>query len=418
MKRVVFAVTFCLAGASAFGVTLKELNLARDPENLEGAIYVRTVYGLNFRAGPGKHFAVLGTVPAGTEVPMVGWISGYDGGGSFWIRTWYKGRRGWLCAYAEGERLLERNGGPLFTLRANERTADDYGGKKRPAPGDELEFCYLEDEFWLTDADRDPKVEFRVKYGDDRAYLRAYRGEDVPEGRYSFDPRPPAPTAAGWTVDFEPEFLELNLTYNRERCTFYFMDPEDSVFRLGPGFEFEEEFDLWFLTTNILFVDGEWALVNAFYAWEWIYLGTEREPNVGLLREIPYVLEERCPGAEAAEAGASLVHSEKWVTIYDTYWPRANTVYVEFSEPYFSEDIGKLKLLEAAFFQPPQAEEPLCVRPAGEGKEGGYHETVMLAYSFEVPTTLDRDAPFRISTKMLYEGAEEFEVDFNCNPPR
>jgi hypothetical protein len=414
-KVVITIVAVSLGVSVASAVSLKELNLPRDPANLDGAIYGKTVYGMNLRAGPGKYFAVIGAVPAGAEVPVVGWISALEEEEGFWLRTWYRGQRGWLCAFSEGERLIERDGGPLFTLRAKENIEGNYFGKSRPEPGAAFEFVWLDEIYWF-----DPwgagDVYFRVKYGGECAKLRAYREEEVPEERRVFYPKPPAPTAAGWTVDLEPEFLELNLTYDYERCDFDFTRPDNTRVCDGPGYEFND-LECFVLSNYILFVEGEWALVDHFHNWGWTHIGTEREPNIQIYRVIPYYQEELTRIKIADQVGV-YGDEEKWVKVYDAYWPRADEVYVEFREPYFSKSIGKVKINEAAFYQPPEAGEPLCVKAAGEGLKWGWHETVILTYSFDVPDTLDRDAPFRISTKMLYEGSEEFEVDFNCNPPR
>lgn len=407
MKKLVIIIAVSLIASAAFGVSLKELNVARDPENLDGAIYGKTIYGMNMRAGPGKYFALVGAVPAGAEVPVVGWISGLEEEEGFWVRTWYKGRRGWLCAFSEGERLIERNGGPLFTLKAKDNIEGNYRGEKHPGPGEALEFVWLDEVYWF-----DPwgagDVYFRVKYGGECAKLRAYREEEVTEGREVFYPKPPVPTAAGWSVDFEPEFLELNLTYNYERCDFYFIKPDNNRVCEGPGYEFND-LSCFVLANYILFIEGEWALVDHYHNWGWTHIGTYEDPNVQMQRVIPYFKETKRPELETVNS----------CRVYDDYWPPANAVNVEFRDPYFEVYITeKLTLHEAAFYQPPEAEEPLCVKAACEGVKGGRYEAVTLTYSFDVPGTLDRGAPFRISTKMSVEGPKEFEFDFHCNPPR
>jgi hypothetical protein len=406
-KVAITVVAVCFGVSVASAVSLKELNLPRDPENVDGAIYGKTVYGMNLRAGPGKYFAVIGAVPAGAEVPVVGWVSALDEEEGFWVRTWYKGRRGWLCAFSEGERLVERDGGPLFTLRAKENIEGNYFGKRHPEPGAALEFVWLDDVYWF-DPWGSRYVNFRVKYGDECAKLRAYRKEDVPEQRRVFFAKPPAPTAAGWTVDFEPEFLDLNLTYDYERCDFYFIKPDNNRVCEGPGYEFRDV-ECFALFNYILFTEGEWALVDHYHNWGWTHIGTEEDPSVQMQRVIPY----------SKEAGRPEPETDSYCRVYDDYWPSASAVYLEFVDPYFAVYFTeKLTLREAAFYQPPEAAEPLYVKAACEGAKGGRYEAVTLTYSFDVPVTLDRDAPFRISTKMSIEGSEEFKVDFHCNPPR
>jgi hypothetical protein len=408
MRKVVLTVVaVCLGGSVASAVTLKESNIAQDPENLDGAIYGKTVYGMNLRAGPGEYFAVIGAVPAGVEVPVVGWISALEEEEGFWVRTWYEGLRGWLCAFSEGERLIERDGGPLFTLRAKENIEGNYFGKSRPEPGAALEFVWLDEVYWF-DPWGSRFVNFRVKYGDENAGLFAYREENVPEERRVFFAKPPAPTAAGWTVDFDAEFLGLNLTYNYERCDFYFIKPDNNRVCDGPGYEFGDV-EHFVLFNYILFIEGEWALVDHYHNWGWTHIGTEEEPSVQMRRVIPFLKEAGRPDAE----------TDSYCRVYDDYWPSANAVYVEFVDPYFEVYITEnLVLREAAFYQPPEAAEPLYVKGACEGVKGGRYEAVTLTYSFDVPATLDRDAPFRISTKMSLDGSEEFEVDFRCNPSR
>ncbi len=404
---MVLGIAGTLVASAAFGVTLEELNLPRDPENLDGAIYATAVYDLDLRAGPGEYFALVGAVPAGAEVPVVGWISALEEEEGFWVRTWYEGQRGWLCAFSEGERLIERDGGPLFTLRAKENIDGNYFGKRHAGPGDALEFVWLDEVYWF-----DPwgagDVYFRVKYGDESAKLRAYRGEEVTGGREVLYAKPPAATAAGWTVDFEPEFLELNLTHNSERCDFYFIKPDNNGVCDGPGYEFNN-LECFALFNYILFIEGEWALVDHYHNWGWTHIGTEEDPSVQMQRVIPYFKEAGRPEAEAVNS----------CRVHDDYWPPANTVYLEFVDPYFEVYLTEeLKLREAAFYQPSEAEEPLCVKVGVEGVKSVAYEAAVLTFRFDVPGTLDRDAAFRISTKMSIEDSEEFEVDFNCNPPR
>jgi hypothetical protein len=415
---VISVVATFLAAAAMFAVTLAELNVARDPENLDGAIYCTTVYGMNLRAGPGTYFAVLGTVPAGAEVPVVGWVSTREKEEGFWVRTWYEGQRGWLCAYADGERLLERDGGPLFTLTAKEDIVYDYG-TRRPAPGAEIEFTGLEELSWTDFLKWDGYVHLHAKYGGKDIRLCAYEAEDIPKEPTLFYPRPPAASGEGWTVDFDPAFLELNLTYNYERCDFAFTESEvDVQGRRGPGYEYAEVDD-GFICYSIIFIEDGWALaVEMLGTYGWIPVGTEGEPDIRIYRIIPYERVVRAGIRNATEAMGVYGDWDKWVRVYDDYWPGTDDIYVEFREPYFSTAKDKTKISGAAFYQPPDAKKPLAVKAAGEGEKSGWHETVILAYSFKAPQELDRDAPFRIAAKMLYEDEEEFEVDFHCNPSR
>jgi hypothetical protein len=424
MKRVVFAVTFCLAGASAFGVTLKDLNIARDPENLDGAIYATAVFNLNLRSGPGAEFEVISVVPSGAEIPVIGWITVGTNGSELWIRTWHGGRKGWLSAFQEGTRLVERAGGPLFPLSV---TVEGVKFRYRVSKG-----SWRKEEMWLGRGEIlefvstgsffrgiGDFVHFDVKYEGKVGEIEAYNRElPSPDDVKLLEPG----EGPGWFVDLPSKFLDLNLTCYYEVPNFDFVRPgEYTKYRSGPGFEYGVMEDV-LLTGWILFIDDNWALARAFNGRGWLYLGTAEDPNVQIYKSLDFPVWEDLPATKSVNLEDvfngvdGLGH--KGVTIYYDYWPASNTLHIDFVEPYFSPYIDKVTIREAAFYQPPEAAEPLCVKAAREGVRRGWHETVILTYSFDVPGTLDRDAPFRISTKMLYEGSEEFEVDFHCNPPR
>jgi hypothetical protein len=90
MKTLVLGVAVTLVAAAAFGVSLKDLNVARDPEDLDGAVFATTTSDQNLRAGPGFNFAVIGTVPVGGRVPVIARVSPRNEDG-FWFRTQYEG---------------------------------------------------------------------------------------------------------------------------------------------------------------------------------------------------------------------------------------------------------------------------------------------------------------------------------------
>jgi len=61
---------------------------------------------------------------------------------------------------------------------------------------------------------------------------------------------------------------------------------------------------------------------------------------------------------------------------------------------------------------------PVFSASAGTGENDWWHETYILEYELAVPESVDLDAPFRAVARMHYKGAQKFEMEFNCNPPR
>jgi hypothetical protein len=69
-------------------------------------------------------------------------------------------------------------------------------------------------------------------------------------------------------------------------------------------------------------------------------------------------------------------------------------------------------------YQPPESNVPVFSASAGTGENDWWHETYILEYELAVPESVDLDAPFRAVARMHYKGAQKFEMEFNCNPPR
>jgi hypothetical protein len=428
MGKFLICMAAAFIAAAALGVTLDELNIARDPENLDGTIYCKTVYGMNLRAGPGKHFAVLGTVPAGTEVPVLGWITELEGERGFWIRTRYRQMKGWLCAISEGERLLERDGGPLFPMEV--KTGEllfkyNLEGTHYPwyemwlTKGEEVEFATL----WHGRLEpRYDSLHFWVKHGGVWGNVCAYATEEFVEEWYKpFVKGVSGENPSGWFVDFPPEFLELNFDYNYGRYEFEFADGAAYPgYYLGPGFAFGEA-DSVFMHSSVIFVEGQWGLVESWNESSWVYLGTEEEPNVQLTAGVKRKGNDTLPKLETVDledvfAGAE-EGGDKWVTLYYDIWPASNALYFSLCEPYFSKYIGKVTVKSVNVYQPPDSDAPLYSGPPAAGVEGGWHETVILTYPVELPAGFDFKAPFKIDVGMVYDEAEKFTLTYDCNNP-
>ena len=418
MQKFLIGMAAAFGAAAALGVTLDELNVARDPENLDGVIYGKAVYNMNFRAGPGKHFATLGTVPGGTEVPVLGWITEYVWDGEFWIRTEYEGKRGWLCGHSDGERLIEREGGPLFPMEVKAAELR-FGYTKWLHKGDKLEFASMS--FGYLEADAE-SIFFRVQHDGVWDSLCAYASEEYAE-YYSrtVAKEGPSERPAGWFVDFPPEFLKLNFDYNYEGYDLEFADGAAyPQYYLGPGFEFPRAENV-LLHESVIFVEGPWALVRSVEDWSWVYLGTEEKPNVQVteairfkeLKEFPKIdgppLEDVFDGYWEGEG--------KRISLYHDIWPSSNALYIRFSEPYFSQYIGNVAVKRVDVYQPPEEEIAFYSGPPAVEVERWWLVMSLLTYAAELPAGFDFQAPFKMDVEMAYEEAEKFTLTFNCNRP-
>lgn len=416
MKTSVLAIAVTLVAAAAFGVSLKDLNIARDPEDLDGAIYAKAVYDLDLRAGPGLNFPKIGFVPAGADVPIIGWIE-RDSEDGFWFRTQYEGIKGWLCSTYEGTRLVERDGGPVF---------------KVSVAVDKLKFNWLKDpgrrdweDIWLTRGEElefltawgsnpfSPAAEdfcFFVKYGDKLGYVYVYgNGGGYP--RFEVEP-PPGPRSS-WFVDYPPELLDLSLLYYRDLPLFEFVGPEERrVYYSGPGFDYAEDESV-FLHYSVYFLEGNWALVWSYNEWSWVYVGTEEEPNVQMTYRLAGGL---CPLPDKGDY--RMEDGDLEVSLSRDYWPANPRIYATLSAAYFCEykEAGVVDSVD--IYQPPESNVPVFSASAGTGENDWWHETYILEYELAVPESVDLDAPFRAVARMHYKGAQKFEMEFNCNPPR
>jgi hypothetical protein len=394
------------------------LGVAQDPENLDGVIYGTTAFTLNFRAGPGKHFAALGTVPAGAEVPVLGWMTDRLRNGEFWIRTEYGGKRGWLCAFIDGERLIEREGGPLFPITVKaEKSLFEYQKESIYDPwyprwlgkGDEVEFASLWGESRLESDAED--IDFWVKHGGSWGHLCAYATEEYIEGqRSSIVIGYPGTKLSGWFVDFPPEFLALNFDYNYRRYDFEFVDgAAHRDYYLGPGFGFAKT-DSVYLHAFVLFIEGRWGLAYSWNDWSWVYLGSEGKPNVQMTE---YLAGGECP--VPTKGGPRVVEDGINIAVNRDGWPSKRRLYFTLRAPYFCsfKEDGRVDFVD--IYQPPESTIPVFSASAGPGKKDSWHETYLLIYALKVPESVDLDAPFRAATRMHYEGGQDFEMEFLCN---
>lgn len=412
MKRVVFAVTFCLAGASAFGVTLKDLNIARDPGDLEGAIYGTTLYTLNLRSGPGLNFPKVGFVPEGAKVPISGWIDVSYGDG-FWFRTRYRGEKGWLCSAHEGTRLVERDGGPIFKVSVAvdklkfswEKDPGLYEWEEIWLPrGEELEFLALRgSEGFSPEAEY---FDFLVKYGEKTGHIDAYGNEKY--ARLSVEPCPGDKST--WFVDCPSELLDLSLVYYRAIPWFEFIGPEERRrYYSGPGFGYEKNEYILF-HDGVLFLADNWGLIRTYDELTWVYLGTDEEPNVRMTTDLAG---GECPlpdNVDPATVGDTL-----YIKMSRDLWPSNRRIYLTLHAPYFCEfkETGVIDFVD--IYQPPGSTVPVFSAPAGGGEGHLWHETYLLTYGLSLPKSVNINAPFRAVARMHYEGAQKFEVALLCN---
>jgi hypothetical protein len=403
-------------GLPADALSRHGLNVAQDPPNLEGAVYGNTLYSLNLRAGPSGKLKAIGTVRRGAEVPILGWITGLRQG-ELWVRTWYGGKKGWVCAFREETRLIARDVGPLFPLavaaeviKLDVRKRREVRPDNRTEPtlrrGDVMEFISIADnDFFSAYFD---ECLFYVRYEDVYGLVNAFGDESNVEemGRTGNDSRRP------WAVTFTPDFLSLSLEYNYGTGLFDFIGPEECrSYYGGPGFEYEK-FDPYLVIVDIVFVEGRWALVKTWGGFGWVYIGTAEEPNIQTYgyysRDVPCAYP---PSVPEDEIGDGLD-----VAIKGTRWPRRSRVCVELTGAYFDGDLLENTTVDfVAVYQPPGSDTPLYNGPPGEVLWNGWHETVFASYSAELSNAFAYDRPFRVIADFSYKGRDEFEMEFLCN---
>jgi hypothetical protein len=351
----------------------------------------------------------------GAEVPILGWIERDDEDG-FWFRTEYEGKKGWLCSTYEGTRLVERDGGPIFTITVAVARLEFHWLKEPKRRewvdiwlprGEELEFLAVWG-VWGSNVFSPGAEYFRffVKYGEKLGYIHAYGNEQFS----SFDVEPAPGETSIWFVDCPPELLDLSLVYYRDVPGFEFVGPEERCgYYSGPGFDYPEDESV-FLHYSVYFLEGNWALIWSYNEWSWVYVGTEEEPNVQMTKRLAGGL---CPLPDKGDY--HMEDGDLEVSLSRDYWPANPRIYATLSAAYFCE-YKKAGVVDSVdIYQPPESAAPVFSAAAGAGEKGWWHETYLLKYGLTVSRSVDLDAPFRAVTRMHYEGAQEFEMEFLCN---
>jgi len=419
--RAILSVLFsalAVSSSSVYGLARHPLNVAQDPETLDGAIYGKALDDLDLRVGPSEEFDVITSVPADSEIPIIGWLSGAEGE-SLWIRTWLGDKRGWLCAFDGNRRLIERDGNALFPLvvvadgllfrtERSDRNSRFAPKEIRLEEGSELEFISVCDNESFSPYFYDCRV--FVKCGNYYGSVNIYGNEPKRELKGSTITTEPRP----WAVSCPPEFTELSLEYNYGTGLFEFVGPEEyRAFYSGPGFEFEN-MGPYFVIVDTVFVDEPWALVKVWSGFGWVYMGSTEAANIQTYSHcVDYALCDYPP--PVSEEGEGEVE----VSIKMTRWPTKDKVYVEFNGPYFSADYIENTVVEKIrVFQPPTNETPLYSGRPTEIICSSWHETGFNSYGVTLPEGFASGEPFRVLTNMSFQKVHKFEMEFLCNEGR
>jgi hypothetical protein len=409
-----------LTSAQALGLTRHPLGVAQDPENLDGAIYGEALCNLNLRLGPSEEFDSIAVIPGGSEIPIIGWVGG-DGGESLWVRTWYGEYRGWACAFGGEERLIGRDGGPLFPLVV---VADGLSFDVRKAvvdwplnwqdmqlkKGSTLEFISVCDNELFSSGWHDCRV--YVKYGRDYGIINIYgdkpkRDVDEERGTVTTEPSP-------WAVSAPPEFTALSLEYQARVGLFEFVGPEEYGYLFaGPGNQYEKlEPHNHYVIVGSIFAEGQWALVRVWGGFGWVYLGTAEEPNIQTYGHFG----KRAVIGEDTQSIIYEIGEDVDIGVKITNWPTRNKIYLEMTGPYFSADsLENTEVTRITVYQPPDSDTPLYSGPPLDKIESGWHETGFYSYGATMPETFAPDEPFRVVGDFSFKETQEFEMEFLCN---
>jgi len=410
MREIIIGTAVIFVASATLAATREELNLPRDPENLEGAIYGTTVYNLNLRSGPGTEFDVVGLVPGGERVPVIAWLD-RRGKKEIWIRARFDGLGGWLCAFQGEERYVEREGGPLFPVAvAAAELRFEYLQSEYPSRwetvwlprGETVELVSI----WGSDFFSRPsgRIGFDVKYGDKLGYLFAYDNEPSPSHVKPGE-------ATGWFVTFPPALLALNLAYDANPLYYYPGEAQKrgQGFYLGPGTAYRRPFSPPPGRT-VFFVDGDWALVGSREELAWVDMGTRERPRLRMYRTLGR--RELPPPPRRASDEAF----EGWYlsgAVQREFWPGRRTLYAELCAA--TDCTRSVTVDSVAVYQPPEAEAAIwegAPREASLDVADGY---VTLVYLVEVPAPFESEFPFRVVVSL--EGyAEGFKMGFSYEP--
>jgi len=410
---LILVVAYALGGVAspAFGATLDELDLPRDPKNLEAALTGKAVRNFDLRSGPGEKFPVIVTVLEGAGVAITGWRGG-------WLRVWFGDIKGWLNVSDRKAFPIENEGGPLCPLtvsadeieidvRCYEREAFIAFPTLRLKKGDVLNFRF--ESFYDEKEKSRGNIEFLVEHGGAVGWIVAYSPVPRP-GEVEPDDR------KGWFVEFDHGILKSDLDYAYDKVYFLPVDgPYDPSLYAGPGFEYEKVGSASF-RGPVYFIERDWALVLGCEDYEWLYIGTDRKPAVNFFRYYTDPFEQCCP--IPADMDPDVVDVGVYAVAKTDYWPERRHVYIDLSTFYGCRFFDRAVVDTIRVFQPPDADEPLGSGPAGKPFGWSWYECGFLTHSLEVPAAFDFDKPFRLVGEMHYEDAQDFEMVFLCDPAK
>jgi hypothetical protein len=408
MRKLLVGMAVVFIPLAAFSVTLDDLNLPRDPENVEVALKGKAVRAFDLRSGPAEQFPVMVTAPEGARVAVTGWREG-------WLRVWYGDTRGWIDAADRKGLPIKREEGPLCPVEVSGDRIKMYVRYYENEPL--ITFSAL----WLNQGD---VLNFRFDaYYDEKEETRGSIGLLVEhEGAvgwivgYSPAPRPgrvEPEDKRGWLVEFDQGILKYDLSRGYDKVYFLPLDGRrNPKLYAGPGSEYEEVATASF-RGPVYFVERDWALVLGFEDYEWLYIGTDEKPAVNFFGYYTDPFERCCPipadmKADEADVGV-------YAVVKTDYWPDRRRVYIDLSTFYGCRFFDRAVVDTIRVFQPPDADEPLCSGPAGKPFAWSWYEAGFLTHSLEVPAAFDFDKAFRLVGEMHYGGAQEFEMEFRCN---
>jgi len=389
MKHILLFIVFLLVVA-IWATDWKSLGVACEPLDTTYAFPATTIQPLSFRAGPGTDFAVMGMIPQGEQVTVLGWLNcgwGHADRSELWVRAEYGGKRGWLCAYSDGERLLERDGGPLFPIRILIKNPRELDKRDLDVPaGETVEFISNQNPY-----DYIYTGSLLVKWGSALGYI--YKHSFEPEEYEDLPESIVEKAKQEELLEYPKGFWELGVLDNHKQYLFDYIDAkvnENTHFYSGPGFDYPE-LDL-IENGSLLFVEGKWALVQVFPAWGWIYIGDEIGPKIRVYSSLA-VLEAPYPEGdfpEIEDGGAPGMSLGKDI------WPKTTHLMLECWGAYFCELIKVMKIKGLKIYQPPESLKALENIRLSPVIKTGWHETIIRKYPITFKSNFDPGKPFRL----------------------
>jgi|GEM_PF-1888698 len=390
-----------------------------DPENQMKPIYVTTNRPLFLYSIPSEEYyggidPVIGFIPTGTSLPVIFWKFNMNlhfiEEPQIWIRTEYNDTRGWICAVHNDESYVDRDGGPLFTLKVavdKLKFGRDIDYRYEPPMsvdgiwlnrGDEVGFL---NQIIATgeDINWEDTLVFRVSYDGELGYIyardRKGRGKDhVSNEDYA---------ELDWFVEFEPEFYDLNFYSKIRRFCFETVNGEIAKYN-APG-EYKQvpriyepylEFDPGH-TTNLppiltvaVFASGNWIMTKDNHdVYEWVKLGMADNPNIRLVDHIPNF--EWYEGIDLD------------ITVERELWPLTNKYYFLF----YPETV----LNKVSIYQPRGSTEPIYeTEEFGEGGIRGEYG-IGCVYNTYIPSKFDPDCPYDMYFDVEIDGKRFPELE-------